>query len=151
MQDPEAFTNLSTVKWTYANRAGDTDYRWETPHFILDDQQELVEVRLASFSRAPLVNDFEVIDQSYRALRRFLEMTYQDQYRMVYSFAPGDLVIFDNRRILHARKAFDPATGNRHLQGTYVDRDELLCRIRMIEHQRARCSLQGNGSERKED
>lgn len=142
VQYPDAFANLSTVKWVYANRAGDSDYRWETPHFVLDDRQRLLEVRLASFSRAPLVADFEVIEQSYRALRKFLEMTYLERYRMVYSFAPGELVVFDNRRILHARKAFDPATGARHLQGTYVDRDELLCRMRMIEHRRAREALQ---------
>jgi hypothetical protein len=48
---------------------------------------------------------------------------------------PGDAWVFDNRRMLHARTAFDPSTGRRHLQGCYVDRDELLSRIRILERQ----------------
>lgn len=146
-QDPAAFANLSTVQWTYANRAGDTDYRYQTPHFVVDARQNLLEVRLASFSRAPLVADIDVVEESYRALRLFLEMTYRAEYRMQFTLAPGDLVVFDNRRILHGRKAFDPATGARHLQGTYVDRDELLSRMRMIEHRRARQAVAPAASE----
>lgn len=39
---------------------------------------------------------------------------------------------FDNRRILHGREAFNPATGNRHLHGCYVDRVEFDSRMRML-------------------
>jgi len=41
----------------------------------------------------------------------------------------------DTRRVLHGRAAFDPSTGRRHLQGCYVDRDQLLSRIRVLERQ----------------
>ena len=43
------------------------------------------------------------------------------------------MVGFDNRRILHARTAFDPGTGYRRLQGCYLDRDELHSRIRILD------------------
>lgn len=33
---------------------------------------------------------------------------------------PGQVVVFDNHRILHGRRAF---TGDRHLQGCYISRD----------------------------
>ncbi|MEO1687310.1 MAG: TauD/TfdA family dioxygenase, partial [Pseudomonadota bacterium] len=49
-----------------------------------------------------------------------------------YPFAPGDLVIFDNRRILHGRDRFTPQTGTRRLQGCYLDTDELLSRLRVL-------------------
>ncbi|WP_206326411.1 TauD/TfdA family dioxygenase, partial [Pseudomonas viridiflava] len=45
----------------------------------------------------------------------------------------GRVVVLDNRRTLHARNAFDPATGVRHFQGSYVDRDELLSRILVLQ------------------
>ncbi|MXZ81740.1 MAG: hypothetical protein F4Z15_10420 [Gammaproteobacteria bacterium] len=135
---PDAFANLTAMKWTYANRAGDLDYRWDTPHLILGENGELADVRLASFSRAPLIADLEKTGESYRALRIFLGMTYMDHYRMIFPFAAGDLVVFDNRRILHARKSFDPATGRRHLQGTYVDRDDHLSMMRTIRRRRDR-------------
>jgi hypothetical protein len=35
---------------------------------------------------------------------------------------PGDAVIFDNHRMLHARAAY--SGGNRHLQGCYISRDD---------------------------
>ena len=57
---------------------------------------------------------------------------------MVFPFVAGDLVVFDTRRILHARKSFDPATGRRHLQGTYVDRDDHLSMVRTIRRRRDR-------------
>jgi gamma-butyrobetaine dioxygenase len=31
--------------------------------------------------------------------------------------AAGQMVAFDNRRVLHGREAFDPSTGRRFLQG----------------------------------
>ncbi|EED22776.1 Gamma-butyrobetaine hydroxylase subfamily, putative [Talaromyces stipitatus ATCC 10500] len=36
---------------------------------------------------------------------------------------PGQCVIFENRRVLHARRAFDTTTGERWLAGAYVDED----------------------------
>ncbi|WP_255006450.1 TauD/TfdA family dioxygenase [Roseovarius sp. M141] len=42
------------------------------------------------------------------------------------------MVVFDNRRVLHGRDSFDPATGFRHLHGCYVDRGEFSSRLRML-------------------
>ena len=47
-------------------------------------------------------------------------------------FAPGDLVIFDNRRILHGRDAFVQGSGARRLEGCYLETDELLSRLRVL-------------------
>ena len=131
---PEDFAILSTQPWTFANRAGETDYRWNAPLFELDSHGQLRSVRLASFLRAPLMAEFDAIEPAYRSLRRFIKMTYQPEYRMTFAYQPGDLVIFDNRRVLHARGEFDPNSGHRHLQGTYIDRDDLLSTMRMLRH-----------------
>jgi len=42
------------------------------------------------------------------------------------------MVAFDSRRVLHGRRAFDPSTGRRHLQGTYLDLDMLESRLRVL-------------------
>ena len=44
---------------------------------------------------------------------------------------PGDCLIFDNTRVLHARTAF-AATGERHLQGCYADLDGLLSTLAVL-------------------
>ncbi|KAI4155332.1 MAG: hypothetical protein L6R39_001254 [Caloplaca ligustica] len=45
---------------------------------------------------------------------------------------PGTAVIFDNRRIVHARKAFENRGGERWLRGAYVDTDVFRSRLRVL-------------------
>ena len=48
---------------------------------------------------------------------------------------PGTCVIFDNRRILHARRAFGGGDGERWLRGAYVDEDAFKSRLRSLHDQ----------------
>jgi len=45
--------------------------------------------------------------------------------QFVMRLQPGDCVIFDNTRLLHARTGFEGTGGERHLQGCYADLDGL--------------------------
>ena len=87
------------------------------------------------FSRAPLQGSFEDIQNAYAALRCYMEKANSPKYQMSFPFRAGDLIIFDNRRILHGRAKFYPSTGDRALRGTYLDRDDVLSKIRQLEHQ----------------
>ena len=54
-----------------------------------------------------------------------------------YLLKEGDAVLFDNRRVLHARMAFRDKEGgggdtNRWLKGCYLEADALLDRGRML-------------------
>jgi gamma-butyrobetaine dioxygenase len=40
--------------------------------------------------------------------------------------------VFDNRRVMHGRDAFDSSSGMRHLRGCYVDRTEFQSRLRVL-------------------
>ncbi|KAI1823011.1 Clavaminate synthase-like protein [Xylaria intraflava] len=42
---------------------------------------------------------------------------------------PGECVIFDNRRVLHGRRAFDSASGERWLKGAYVENDSYVSKL----------------------
>jgi len=42
-------------------------------------------------------------------------------------------MIFDNWRLLHGREGFDPSKSDRHLEGCYVDWDEIYSTIRVLE------------------
>lgn len=142
-QYPNEFRNITTTDWEYANRAGDKDYRWKSPHVVLNKSGRIDEVRLLPFSRAPLVVDYDAIEPAYRALRKFIEMVNSSEYQSSYRMSHGDLVIFDNRRVLHGRTAFDPSTGNRALQGVYLDRDDLYAAIRQLGRQLGACDSTG--------
>ena len=44
----------------------------------------------------------------------------------------GDIFCFNNRRVMHGRTKFNPNSGHRHLQGYYIDRDEILSRLNFL-------------------
>ena len=72
------------------------------------------------------------IPRAYRALRLFTAHCRSDRFLCKTPFSAGDLVLFDNRRMLHGRDSFDPQSGIRRLEGCYLDRDELLSRLRVL-------------------
>ncbi|GED23164.1 TauD/TfdA family dioxygenase [Halomonas halmophila] len=133
---PEAWTTLTRVRWCYANTARTTDYVWYEPMIRLDARGKLLEVRIADFLRGPLQTAFEDVEPAYEALMTLQRLLRDPAFAIRFTYAPGDLVIFDNRRLLHARDAFEGASGHRWLQGCYMERDEIRSRYRMI--QRAR-------------
>ncbi len=134
--EPEAFDLLTRVAWTYGNRAPDTDYRWSSPVIRLDEEGAVEELRVAPFLRAPLAADFDQVEPAYRALRRLFERVADPALQMRFDYRPGDLVLMDNRRILHGREAYEETAGERWLQGCYGEREELLSRLRILARRR---------------
>jgi gamma-butyrobetaine dioxygenase len=70
--------------------------------------------------------------QADDAMRVFTQVAHDPRFMISSAFTPGDLVGFDNRRILHGRDAFDPGAGRRRLRGCYMDHDDLFSRLRVL-------------------
>jgi len=132
-EDPEAFRALCEIPVEFRNKDRHSDYRRLAPIIALDALGDVAEIRMANFLRGPFETSVAQMPLLYRAYRRFIAMTREDRFRLVKRLNPGELWCFDNRRTLHARNAFDPASGARHFQGCYIDRDELLSRIRVLQ------------------
>ncbi|MHC8374247.1 gamma-butyrobetaine dioxygenase [Pseudomonas sp. MDT1-85] len=132
-EDPEAFQALCEIPVEFRNKDRHSDYRCLAPIIALDSFGQVSEIRMANFLRGPFDASVEQMPRLYRAYRRFIAMTREARFRVMTRLNPGELWCFDNRRTLHARNAFDPATGARHFQGCYVDRDELLSRILVLQ------------------
>lgn len=84
----------------------------------------------------------------YPALAEFASLLSKADLTYEYTLKEGDAVLFDNRRVLHARTAFsdretgdgiDEGEANRWLKGCYVEADALLDRGRLL---RARAEQQ---------
>jgi len=67
-----------------------------------------------------------------RARRRLGELLADSRFQIRFSLHTGELLMFDNSRIVHGRTGFDPREGRRHLQGCYIDIDEPRSRYRML-------------------
>ena len=68
----------------------------------------------------------------YEARRRLDRMLKSEVFERRFRLDDGDLMMFDNRRLLHGRTGFDPSTGLRHLQGCYIDADGPRSRYRVL-------------------
>uniref|UniRef100_A0A0W0GAZ6 Putative gamma-butyrobetaine hydroxylase n=1 Tax=Moniliophthora roreri TaxID=221103 RepID=A0A0W0GAZ6_MONRR len=85
----------------------------------------------------------------YRALKWFDEVLNAPGYAYEYTLQEGDAVIFDNRRVLHARTAFQDKPGepkvdgvvNRWLQGCYFEGDLMWNQGRVLREKKERGEL----------
>lgn len=66
------------------------------------------------------------------ALRYFLSVLENEASVFQLKLDPGQCVIFENRRVVHARRHFDTNSGHRWLAGAYVDDDALISQFRRI-------------------
>lgn len=133
LEEPQLFEALCEIPVEFRNKDRHSDYRCLAPVIALDALGRVAEIRMANFLRGAFDTSVAQMPLLYRAYRRLIAMTREPRFRLMQRLKPGELWCFDNRRTLHARNAFDPATGARHFQGCYVDRDELLSRILVLQ------------------
>ena len=72
------------------------------------------------------------MDSVYKAHHRFGNLLHDPKFQINFRLEPGDIFSFNNRRLLHGRTEFDPNSGHRHLQGYYMDRDEIIGRLNYL-------------------
>ncbi len=130
--DPDAFALLSETPVPFRFQDEDYDIRRHHTVIKLDAFGELQELHFNAHIAAVFDLPADRMEAYYRAYRKIMEMTRSKNYVMETRLEGGEMVIFDNRRVLHGRAAFDPNTGFRHLRGCYVDRGEYDSRIRVL-------------------
>lgn len=128
---PEAFELLSTRHWIFFNRGPGIDHRWSAPIIDYLPGCDTPTIRAFYPVRAFPAMANEDVSRSYDALRLFHRMAGQPEFELKFRLTAGDIMCFDNRRVLHGRDAFT-GSGKRHLQGVYIDRDEIMSRARAL-------------------
>lgn len=130
-EHPKHYESLTTLKWVFFNRGPGIDHRWSGP--LIDLGVDGSPLTLRAFYPVRAFPDMSPADQprAYEAMRCFSQVAASDRFQMAYPFEPGDLIGFDNRRILHGRDAFESG-GRRHLRGMYIDHDEIRSTGRVI-------------------
>jgi gamma-butyrobetaine dioxygenase len=126
---PDDFAVLAgrAVPFAYASASGER-YAARTPVLRLDADGRLTGLRFNH--RALQAVEFGAADTArwYDAYLKFAKAADARERHFSFAMQPGDIVIFDNERILHGREAFSGAS-NRLLRGCYSDRDGLLATL----------------------
>ena len=131
-EEPDVFNSLTQIPWMFNNRSRTSDFRFEAPIIETDTNGAIKEIRLTAWLRAPLKAPLEVQRKAYSSVRTLTRYLQDSKYQLVFAYEPGDLLTFDNRRVLHGRRAYDGSIGERYIEGIYADRDELCSRIRIL-------------------
>jgi gamma-butyrobetaine dioxygenase len=137
LRDAEAFRCLSRTSVRFRYRDAATDMVASAPLIELDVTGRPQAVQFSPrLDFVPLQPPAE-LEVYYRARRAFDHLLRSPEFEFRFLLNPGDLVMMDNRRLLHGRSAFDPAEGLRHLQGCYIDIDGPRSLYRLLRRGRA--------------
>jgi gamma-butyrobetaine dioxygenase len=122
-RNPAAFGVLTSTPVRFKYIDADTELTASAPPIELDVTGALKGIHFSP--RLDFVPPFarDTLDAYYRARRLFDHSLRSAEYEIRFLLKDGDLVMFDNCRLLHGRTGFDVADGLRHLQGCYIDID----------------------------
>jgi gamma-butyrobetaine dioxygenase len=133
--DPAAFEILTRTPVTFAYADATTELRATRPMIATDPLGRIREVRFNNRSMQPLrlgrAGSPDEAVAFYAAYRAFAELIIKPDLALTFRLGPGDCVVFDNTRILHARTGF-AAAGQRHLQGCYADLDGVASTVAVL-------------------
>ena len=133
-EDPEGFRLLATVPVRFEYRDADTCLVSVQPMIELDGMGVMVGVFYS-----PRLDDMPLMSEHdtrayHRARKRFGTLLSDSQFELRFRLEPGQLMMFDNNRVLHGRTSFNPSEGHRQLQGCYIDRDSPRSLYRVLSH-----------------
>jgi gamma-butyrobetaine dioxygenase/trimethyllysine dioxygenase len=118
--DASAYELLTTVPVRFVRQQREFAKEFVTPIIELRAGRP-VRVRSSYFTMAPHRVPFERMEDWYRAYNRFARLVADPRHQIRVALAAGDLLLYDNHRMLHARTSFE---GPRWMRGIYFDREE---------------------------
>ena len=135
--DPASFGTLTGTPAPFGYVDKETDLRACQPLIELSPRGRVRGVRFNHRSMRPLRGSYAGITAFYAAYRRWAGLLAEPGRQLNLRLAPGDCLVFDNTRVLHARTAFSLSAGSpgRHLQGCYADLDGLASTLAVLKRE----------------
>lgn len=130
-QNPRAFEFLSTTPLHYHTFDNDAHLSTMEPIIRVDHAGHIIQFRHNDYDRAPLTHlPFDKVELFYRYHRELMQIMRQESMEKTVRLNQGDMIIVDNHRVMHGRKAFNG--GDRELIGCYIGHTEYESRLRVL-------------------
>ena len=129
--EKEVFETLvnTPLKFRDKDYTQDVHRSFYAPAISLTKDGDYNDIRFSVATMDALDCHPDIMEKVYKAHHRFGNLLHDDKFQIKFRLEPGDIFSFNNRRLLHGRTAFNPNSGHRHLQGYYMDRDEIIGRL----------------------
>ena len=101
------------------------------PIIKLNEKNNFDQISFNNYDRAPFRETNQKTINFYKAIKVFDTMANQKQYQWRHILKPGELLIFNNWRVMHGRGAF---SGTRKMAGCYINKEDFdsCCRMNNI-------------------
>ena len=132
-ESEENFLTLTSSWINYRFTDSKTDLRSRVPMIEINDNNEIIKVRYNNRSIDTIKVPKDKMRSFYKAYRHWSEVIERDELKIQFRLSEGDLMLFDNTRVMHARTEFSKS-GKRHLQGAYTDLDGLYSLLNTLEN-----------------
>jgi len=136
-ENPGHFQILSQQWINYRFQDSKADLQSRVAMFEVNDLNEIIKVRFNNRSIDTLKLEPSKIKPFYAAYRHYAEIIEREDLQINFKLGAGELMMFDNTRVLHARKAYSDG-GVRHLQGAYSDLDGLYSKLSVLQKENQR-------------
>lgn len=133
--DPARFAVLTRTLVSFRYGSENAELHSQKPLIELAADGQVRAIHYNNRSIAPLPPQADELAAFYAAYRRFAELLREERFHRRMKLAEGELVIFDNHRILHGRTAFASGNRPRHLQGCYLARDSVQSATALLRRQ----------------
>ena len=121
--DLEAFNALTTTKVRFEFKDSSIILQNWGELIELDEDNDLKQVRYSTRVEYVPPMDQTRLDSFYRARKILSDLYSSSDFELKFRLEQGDIMMFDNHRLLHGRTSYDSNEGLRHLQGCYLDFD----------------------------
>ncbi|KAM4744917.1 gamma-butyrobetaine dioxygenase [Anableps anableps] len=136
-EDPEAFRILTSLRVDFTDTGMDyCDFMLQSKNRIIDVDSEgkVTKINYNNATRDSVLDlPLHQVQPFYRALKAYVDIMNRPENVVTYTMESGDIVTFDNWRLLHGRKSYISRPDRlRHLEGAYLDWDEVMSRLRIL-------------------
>ncbi len=130
---PDAFELLASHQIAFErHHPGEVALQAEARVFSRDATGRVCGVRFNDRCIGPQTWPFPVMPELLDALADLSRRVQDPANQARIALEPGDVLIFDNQRVLHGRTAFERSAGARHLRSCHLDRDGVHSRYRTL-------------------
>ncbi|XP_061466580.1 gamma-butyrobetaine dioxygenase isoform X2 [Rhineura floridana] len=137
-KNPQAFQILTSTYVDFTDIGVDyCDFSVQSKQKIIDvdEKGQVVRINFNNATRDTIFNiSPEKIKPFYTALKEYVNLLNSTDNKYTYKMKPGEIVVFDNWRLLHGRQSYQAGTElSRHLEGAYADWDVVMSRLRILQ------------------
>lgn len=136
VRDPESFFILASVPVQFQKFSPEMEFMTHQYIITLATGKGLSSVHFDNKTMAPIEGPGYLLEAFYKSYKMFGQKLRDLDLQLPLVIRKGDIVVFDNHRILHARSAADDTLFSEHIEVCFGEMDQVLSRMRYAHKQK---------------